>query len=200
VRGPLQGRRLTRVDGYVVEWHVWAAYNPDTDVYGAARAGGPEVAGDVPFPDLVLSPVDGGPPQPVRLGGDVTLVALWAAWCAPCREEMPLLERLARRHGAAGLSVVGIAVHMPDDESERRAVRDFLAQARITFPNRLVDDPAYGRLEELLSHAGRPGLVLPTVLVVDKGRRLRAVFRGREVAGLAAALPAYLAPLATSAP
>ena len=200
VRGPLQGRKLTPLEGYVVEWHVWAAYNPGTEIFGTAPAHGPDLAEDVTLPDLVLPGPDGGAPEPVRLTADVTLIALWAAWCAPCRTEMPLLEDLARRDRDGGLSVLGIAVHMPDDESERRLVRDFLLQAKIRFPNRLIDDRAHAQLDSLLRRAGRAGLVLPTVLVVDKQRRVRAVFRGREVAGLPAALPRYRTPPPTSAP
>jgi hypothetical protein len=65
VRGPLLGERLAPLDGYVVEWHVWAAYNPDTGIFGGAPAAGHEVAGDVAFPALHLAAVDGTAPQPV---------------------------------------------------------------------------------------------------------------------------------------
>jgi hypothetical protein len=41
--------------------------------------------------------------------------------------------------------------------------------------------------------------VVPTVLVVDRERRVRAVFRGREVATLATALPKFLPPRASVA-
>jgi thiol-disulfide isomerase/thioredoxin len=192
VRGPLQGARLFRLDGYVVEWHVWAAYNPASEIFESAPAPGHAVPAAVAFPRLVLPAVDGSPPRELSLAADVTLVALWATWCAPCRQEMPLLESLSKRHAEAGLSVHGIAVHMPDDAAERSLVRSFLAEARITFPNHLVDERAYDQLESLLRSTGHPGLVLPTVLVVDRERRVRAVFRGDQVDGLAAALPLFL--------
>ena len=105
---------------------------------------------------------------------------------------MPVLQDLAKRHARSALSVLGIAMHMPGDESERRLVREFLSEAKITFPNRLVDERAYEQLERVLERAGHPGLVVPTVLVVDKAGLVRAVFRGREATGLAAALPRLL--------
>ena len=192
--GRLQGQRLARVDGYVVEWHVWAAYNPDTGIFGAAPRRGPAVTARTAFPDLVLPRVDGKAAEAVRPAGRVTLVALWTTWCAPCRAELPLLEALAQRHAGAGLSVLGIAVHIPDDPAERELVRRFVSEAGVSFPNWLVDERAYGQLEAVLSRAGHPGLVLPTVVVVDDERQVRAVFRGREVAALEDALPDFLRP------
>ena len=70
----------------------------------------------------------------------------------------------------------------------------FLSRAKITFPNHLMDDRAYGQLESLLRRAGRPGLVVPTVLLVDKERRVRAVFSGMQVDALPAALSRFLRP------
>ncbi|HEY7509295.1 MAG TPA: DUF3179 domain-containing (seleno)protein, partial [Vicinamibacteria bacterium] len=188
VEGPLRGERLLRLDGYVVEWHVWAAYNPDTEVFGGVPAAGPEVGGEVAFPPMRLAGVDGGAPRDVRLAAEVTLVALWTTWCEPCRAEMPRLQALSSRHAPEGLGVVAIAMHLPDDATERQVVREFLSRERIRLPAYFVDERAYEQLEALLREAGRPGLVVPTVLVVDRERRVRAVFRGREVATLATAL------------
>jgi thiol-disulfide isomerase/thioredoxin len=197
--GPLKGEHLRRVEGYVVEWHVWAAYNPATGIFGAAPRSGREVSEETIFPDLLLPRVDGETSEPMRLAARITLVALWTTWCAPCREEMPVLDALARRHAAAGLSVVGIAVHMPDD-GERALVRRFLSEAGVSFANWMVDEGAYEQLESVLRGSGHPGLVLPTVLVVDEKRRVRAVFRGRDVAALAAALPRFLEPDVSARP
>src|SRR4030095_4606659 len=34
VGGSLRGERLQSVDGYLVEWHVWSAYNPGAELFG----------------------------------------------------------------------------------------------------------------------------------------------------------------------
>jgi cytochrome c biogenesis protein CcmG/thiol:disulfide interchange protein DsbE len=189
---------LTALEGYVVEWHVWSAYNPRAGVLRAAPP--PDAPRVAPvFPALTLLPVNGNAPEAVHLAGEINLVALWASWCTPCRAEMPALQALSREYSARGLAVLGIAMHMPDDDSEREQVRSFLSEAGVTFPNRLVDERAYDQLESLARSLGRPGLVLPSVFVIDKQGRVRTVFTGDEVARLPAALSGFL-PVSSPGP
>jgi len=46
--------------------------------------------------------------------GHSLVVNFWATWCAPCRREIPLLERLQREHGPEGFQVIGVAVDYRD--------------------------------------------------------------------------------------
>ena len=54
-----------------------------------------------PVPDFLLNPVDGltlpGFADEDLRKGKVTVVNVWASWCAPCRIEHPLLSELAKR-------------------------------------------------------------------------------------------------------
>jgi cytochrome c biogenesis protein CcmG, thiol:disulfide interchange protein DsbE len=60
-------------------------------------------------PDFVLEPLQGlqGPSGQLppltsqMLKGQVTIVNVWASWCAPCRIEHPILMELSRRSGFA---------------------------------------------------------------------------------------------------
>ena len=67
-----------------------------------------------------------------REKGRVVLLNFWATWCVPCREEFPDLSKLQRRHGPAGLQVIGVST---DFAKERAAVTKFLADQRPSFPN-----------------------------------------------------------------
>ena len=62
--------------------------------------------------------------------GKVLLVNYWATWCAPCREEIPLLVKLQAQYAGQGLQVVGIAT----DESSQKDVKDYLAKMVVNYP------------------------------------------------------------------
>ena len=66
--------------------------------------------------------------------GRPVVVNIWASWCAPCRTEMPLLQKAADTY--AGQAVI-LGVASNDDQS---AAATFLDKLRITYPN--VFDPS----------------------------------------------------------
>lgn len=191
VTGPLRGRSLRRIDGYLVEWHVWSAYNPNAALFGS-QALERDTPGKVALPPLVLQRLD-GPAEAVRLPGAVNLLAVWAPWCPPCREELPRLAALAREYGDRGVSALGMAVLIPEQQ-EVDAVRRFVNEAGIGFPVFLVDEDSYGQLESLAKATGGPGLVLPTVFVADRQGRVLAVFRGSGSATMRTAVEQWLSP------
>ena len=95
--------------------------------------------------------------------GKVVLVNFWATWCAECRPEMPVLERLHRELGARGLAIIGI-----NAREAAPAVRRYATELRLTFPLVLDPDGAV---------SGRYGVVgLPVTFLV--GRDGRAVAFG----------------------
>jgi thiol-disulfide isomerase/thioredoxin len=62
--------------------------------------------------------------QAKRIGdfrGKVTVVNLWATWCAPCVIEMPTLAKLAASYQGQPVEVVAISIDRPDDEAKARA-------------------------------------------------------------------------------
>ena len=57
-----------------------------------------------------LVDLTGKPRQLTEWQGRVLVCNFWATWCAPCREEIPLLMTARDRYGAGGVEVVGIAI------------------------------------------------------------------------------------------
>jgi thiol-disulfide isomerase/thioredoxin len=89
------------------------------------------------LPDLTLPCLGGGADVPLaRLGGVPMVINAWAAWCAPCREELPNFQQLASAVPAGTLRVLGV-----DSEDAPQAALDFAAARGVHIPT-VVDNPA----------------------------------------------------------
>jgi cytochrome c biogenesis protein CcmG/thiol:disulfide interchange protein DsbE len=134
--------------------------------FGLLSKGETQIAVGDPVPDREL-PVLGGPGEGsiADYRGEWVLVNLWASWCDPCREEVPELDRFARRHRDRGVVVLGIDVQ---DNSE-----DALA-----FLERY--EPSYPQLrsvgEERSDAFGSTGV--PENFLVDPEGDLALIWRG----------------------
>lgn len=68
--------------------------------------------------------------------GNVVMINIWATWCAPCRVEMPSIQRLHEAYGDRGLKIIAVSV---DDPGMEPAIREFLKQYALTFE--VLHDP-----------------------------------------------------------
>jgi thiol-disulfide isomerase/thioredoxin len=98
------------------------------------------------------------------LRGRVVLLNVWATWCAPCRTEMPALERLYRRFRARGLEVVAVSVDAAPLGSAADVVRPMVEELGVSFPILLDPDGVVSR------RFGVTGL--PTTLLIGRDGRV----------------------------
>lgn len=94
------------------------------------------------------------------LFGQPTLINLWASWCAPCRDEIPVLARYASEPGA--VRVVGIDVQ----DSQTNAL-SLLADLGVHYPS-------YGEAD-VVGQALRAPPVLPLSYLVGADGTVRRV-------------------------
>ena len=136
----------------------WIALN--TDKTGASTAGRiPAPQAGFSAPDFTLMTPDGESYTLSELRGQAVLVNLWATWCPPCVEELPLLDRFYRENSGKGFQVVGIAI------DQAAAVRAFLARMPLGFPVALAGADGLEMVKSLGNLAG--GLPYSVVLGSD---------------------------------
>lgn len=99
--------------------------------------------------------------------GKTLVINFWAAWCPPCRDEMPGFARLQGKYGDDGVQFVGIALDSADN------VRDFVAQTPVNYPLLLGNEAGQESASELARAIGNRTLALPYTLIVDAGGSAR---------------------------
>ena len=86
------------------------------------------------LPDVSLANLDGGPALDLRSVRGPAVVNLWAAWCVPCKRELPIYADFARKH-TGRVSVLGIDFQETDD----KAAADLMRTSKVEYP--VVSDP-----------------------------------------------------------
>ena len=135
----------------------------------AAAADGPALAPLIKPLDLITYPPGTVPPalsgrtldgqvSLAELRGKVVILNFWASWCAECKPEMPVLDRLHRELTSKGLVVLGI-----NAREDVAAVRRYAKELNLTFP--LVLDPP-GTINSAYGVVG-----LPTTFMVARDGR-----------------------------
>jgi thiol-disulfide isomerase/thioredoxin len=126
------------------------------------RASSSRLAG-VPAPLFALPVLDAensGNRLALRdLRGKAVILDFWASWCRPCREQMPIVERIAERFRDRGLVVVG--VNTSDEEAD---ARNFVQSRSMSYAS------VFDLAREASAAYGVQ--VLPTLVIIDRQGRI----------------------------
>ncbi len=90
------------------------------------------------------------------------LVVVMAAWCPPCREELPVIADLYRKYRQQGIGVVAVGI----DAGGPKEIQPLVDKLKIPFP-------VYWTGPAATQHYRIPGI--PFLMVVDKGRILEKI-------------------------
>ena len=111
-------------------------------------------------PDLQFQDGTGRTYSLADFRGRVVLLNIWATWCAPCREEMPALDRLQAKLGGADFEVVALSI----DRQGTEVVRKFFADVGVKSLRIYIDPSA-----QSMSRLGAVGV--PMTLLIDRDGR-----------------------------
>jgi peroxiredoxin len=82
-----------------------------------------------PAPPFSLPTLDGKTMTLADYRGKVVLLNFWASWCAPCREEMPSMQKLYEHFADRDFVMLTVSL-----DEERAAVDSFIRELGLTFP------------------------------------------------------------------
>lgn len=100
-----------------------------------------------------------------ELRGQVVLINFWASWCSPCRQELPLLNKIYTQYRSAGF--VLLAVNVDDN---RKDADTMLKRLNLRFPTLFDGGKNVAKLYGVDT--------MPATLVIDRDGRVRYVHRG----------------------
>jgi len=131
-------------------------------------------------PDFTLTDRQGQAHRLSDYRGRVVLINFWSVWCAPCRQEMPAMQRAWEQ--VRDQQVLILAVNVQDRAEQ---VAEFFQALPVKFPVLLGGDAAMMTAWSVQ--------VLPTSLVIDPQGRVRYRVIGAYHWDQPAALEALLA-------
>jgi thiol-disulfide isomerase/thioredoxin len=116
------------------------------------------------LPDVTLADRDGKPVKLTSFGGRPLMVNFWATWCAPCRREIPLLNKIRAERNTQNGEIVGIAVDFRDE------VLKFVAKVPLNYPLLIGEEDGLAAAE-----AFGMGMAFPFSVFVDSQNRILTV-------------------------
>jgi thiol-disulfide isomerase/thioredoxin len=109
-------------------------------------------------PDFTLTNLDGKTHSLAEFRGKIVVLNFWATWCLPCREEMPMLSKLAPKYDQKDVQFLAASI---DDAQTQSKIAHFLEKKKITLAVFTGATP-----ESLKQFA--LGEIVPATLILDR--------------------------------
>ncbi|MEI9939475.1 MAG: TlpA disulfide reductase family protein [Pseudomonadota bacterium] len=150
------------------------AFGPRVDLLPSAEASAVPTPTSAAPAASALPVVDGATLlEKIRASGHKGVVInAWASWCDPCREELPMLARVAPKLAAKGVPIWLVSVDDPDGFSAAKAVLESL---HIELPSYAAAPPL--QAFKIAMNPNWPGMI-PVSFLFDATGKLRYFWAG----------------------
>ena len=119
-----------------------------------------------PAPAFQLTGRNGKAIDLSQFKGQVVMINFWATWCAPCRQEMPLLEDIYKKYKPMGFTLVGVNV-----EPDAKGAEAWLSKQKpVSFPIVFDTDSKVSKMYKVA--------VMPSTVFVDRKGNIRVMHKG----------------------
>ncbi|MBB4929288.1 thiol-disulfide isomerase/thioredoxin [Lipingzhangella halophila] len=118
-----------------------------------------------PAPEVSGETLDGDDVSLADHRGEVLVMNIWASWCGPCREEMPVLSEVHGEFSDDGLAFLGVNI-----KDDRTAAKAFADNYGVAYPS-IYDQP--GQVPQAFRDTVPPKAI-PSTLVIDREGRIAA--------------------------
>jgi DsbE subfamily thiol:disulfide oxidoreductase len=119
-------------------------------------------------PAFTSKTLDGASVQLSQYRGKPVLLNFWATWCAPCKDEMPLIQHASSTYKTQGLTVLAVNYQ----ETNRTSMAAFMRNVGARFP--AVFDPAGQIASEYGVNVG-----LPVSIFIDRSGKVSFIQVGQ---------------------
>jgi cytochrome c biogenesis protein CcmG, thiol:disulfide interchange protein DsbE len=131
---------------------------------GESGGGGNQVG--APVPEIRMESLGGKALGVSDYRGKVLLLDVWASWCGPCKQELPMLDDMAKRLRGDGITILAVSI-----DQERANLVKFL-RVRPHWALTIAHDPK-GEIADRLSPEK-----MPTSYIIDRAGIIRYVNSG----------------------
>ena len=116
-------------------------------------------------PDFTLKSAKGNNMKLSEYRGEVVMINFWASWCAPCREEMPILNDMYLKYRDMGFTLLGVNV-----EEDPAGAKKMMQDLKVAFPVLYDTTNEVTKLYDVEA--------MPSTILVDRDGNMRYLHRG----------------------
>ncbi len=100
----------------------------------------------------------------------VNVIVFWASWCAPCRQEIPGLKKLAAKYKPNELNIVSISI-----DDSRKSWLNAVAAEQMSWPQLIIPQTSMQQIKEQFEIGA-----IPYTLFLDSNGKLITRFIGND--------------------